>query len=120
MSGVSLGSAVLIVLSLLWPASLSASLPLRGGVLFSELSEAEPESAYIRSLLTSDAEEGLGGDENEATKGLIAMIPIYTLEQAHWIGAIEREGVTFGTCQNINKYNFIYSKVLSRLRRQVV
>ena len=36
----------------------------------SELSEAEPESAHIHSLLTSDVEEGCSGDEDEATKGL--------------------------------------------------
>ena len=48
-------------------SSLSASLPLRGGgVLFSELSEAEPESAYIHTLSTSYADEGCSGDENEA------------------------------------------------------
>ena len=64
------GLLILIALSLSWPASLSASLPLRGGVLFSELSEAEPESAHIRSLSTSDAEEGRSGEENEAAKGL--------------------------------------------------
>ena len=63
------GLLVLIALSLSWPASLSASLPLRGGVLFSELSEAEPESAHIRSLSTSEAEEGRSG-EYEVAKGL--------------------------------------------------
>ena len=36
----------------------------------SELSEAEPESAHIHSLLTSDVEEGCSGDEDEAAKGL--------------------------------------------------
>lgn len=64
------GLLVLIALSLSWPASLSASLPLRGGVLFSELSEAEPESAQIRSLSTSEAEEGRSGEVNEVAKGL--------------------------------------------------
>jgi len=64
------GLLVLIAVSLSWPASLSASLPLRGGVLFSELSEAEPESAHIRSLSTSEAEEGRSGEENDVAKGL--------------------------------------------------
>ena len=54
------------VLSLPFLSSLSASLPLRGGgVLFSELSEAEPEFAHIHSLSTSDADEGCSGYENE-------------------------------------------------------
>jgi hypothetical protein len=52
------------------PASLSASLPLRGGVAFSELSEAEAESAHIRSRSTSEAEEGRNGEETEVAKGL--------------------------------------------------
>ncbi len=64
------GLLVRMGLSLSWPASLSSSLPLRGGVLFSELSELEPESAHIRSRSTSDAEEGRNGEENDAAKGL--------------------------------------------------
>ena len=63
------GLLYLIALSLLWPVSLSASLILRGGVLFAEFSEAEP-SAHIHSPSTSDAEEGCSGDEDEAAKGL--------------------------------------------------
>lgn len=51
-------------------ASLSASLPLSGGVAFSELSEAERESAHIRSRSTSEAEEGRRGEVDEVASGL--------------------------------------------------
>ena len=37
---------------------------------FSELSEAERESAHIRSRSTSEAEEGRKGDVNEVANGL--------------------------------------------------
>ena len=57
-------------MSLSAPASLSASLPLSGGVAFSELSELEPESAHIRSRSTSEAEEGRKGDVNDVVNGL--------------------------------------------------
>lgn len=56
--------------SLSVPASLSASLPLSGGVAFSELSEAERESAHIRSRSTSEAEEGRKGGVNDVANGL--------------------------------------------------
>jgi hypothetical protein len=56
------GLLVFMALSLSVPGSLSASLPLSGGVAFSELSEAERESAHIRSRSTSEAEEGRKGE----------------------------------------------------------
>ncbi len=59
-----------MALSLSAPASLSASLPLSGGVAFSELSEAERESAHIRSRSTSEAEEGRKGAVNDVANGL--------------------------------------------------
>jgi hypothetical protein len=61
-----------MALSLSTPASLSgsASLPLSGGVAFSELSEAERESAHIRSRSTSEAEEGRKGAVNDVASGL--------------------------------------------------
>ncbi len=59
-----------MTLSLSTPASLSASLPLSGGVAFSELSEAERESAHIRSRSTSEAEEGRKGAVNDVANGL--------------------------------------------------
>ncbi len=64
------GRLVFIALSLSVPASLSASLPLSGGVAFSELSDAEPESAHIRSRSTSEAEEGRSGEVNDVANGL--------------------------------------------------
>jgi hypothetical protein len=53
-------------------SSLSASLPLSGGVAFSELSDAERESAraHIRSRSTSEAEEGRKGAVNDVANGL--------------------------------------------------
>ena len=56
--------------SLSVPASLSASLPLSGGVAFSELSEAERDFAHIRSRSTSEAEEGRKGEVNDVANGL--------------------------------------------------
>jgi hypothetical protein len=50
--------------------SLSTSLPLSGGVAFSELSEAERESAHIRSRSTSEAEDGRKGEVNDVANGL--------------------------------------------------
>ena len=64
------GLLVFMALSLSVPASLSASLPLSGGVAFSELSEAERESAHIRSRSTSEAEEGRRGAVNDVANGL--------------------------------------------------
>src|SRR5258708_25823120 len=60
-----------MALSLSVPASLSASLPLSGGVAFSELSDAERESAHIRSRSTSEAEEGRKGGVNDVASGLV-------------------------------------------------
>lgn len=59
-----------MALSLSVPASLSASLPLSGGVAFSELSEPERESAHIRSRSTSEAEEGRRGEVEDVASGL--------------------------------------------------
>lgn len=64
------GRLVFIALSLSVPASLSASLPLSGGVAFSELSDVEPESAHIRSRSTSEADEGRSGEEDDVANGL--------------------------------------------------
>jgi hypothetical protein len=64
------GRLVFIALSLSVPASLSASLPLSGGVAFSELSDVEPESAHIRSRSTSEAEEGRSGEVDDVANGL--------------------------------------------------
>jgi len=61
------GRLVFIALSL---SSLSASLPLSGGVAFSELSDVEPESAHIRSRSTSEAEEGRNGEGDDVANGL--------------------------------------------------
>lgn len=61
------GLLVFMALSL---SSLSASLPLSGGVAFSELSEAERESAHIRSRSASEAEEGRRGAVNDVASGL--------------------------------------------------
>jgi|SRR5712672_1150549 len=64
------GRLVFIALSLSAPPSLSPSLPLSGGVAFSELSEIEPESAHIRSRSTSEAEEGRKGEVKDVANGL--------------------------------------------------
>jgi len=64
------GRLVFIALSLSVPASLSASLPLSGGVAFSELSDVEPESAHKRSRSTSEAEEGRSGEGDDVANGL--------------------------------------------------